>query len=67
MLREHGHCTSMYTHTYSFSLIQHTPTCARTHTRTPPEYAEDFTLVYQTVAIDFKNKNWEKKLTNIYI
>lgn len=59
MLREHGHCTSMYTHTYSFSLIQHIPTRTRTNTH-PPEYADDFALVYQTVAINFKNKNWEK-------
>ena len=47
-----------YTQIHSLS-IQHT--C--THTNTHSEQAEDFTLVYQTITINFKNKNWGTKLT----
>lgn len=55
--------TRTHIHTYTFSLSStHTHACAHT----PPEYTEDFPLVYQTVAINFKNKNWEKKLIKIY-
>lgn len=58
MLKQHGHAHT-YTHIHILSQFNtHTHACAHT----PPEYTEDLPLVYQTVAINFKNKNWEKKV-----
>lgn len=55
-------CAHPYTHIHILSQFNtHTHACAHR----PPEYT-DFPLVYQTVAINFRNKNWEKKLIKIY-